>query len=115
MHDGQLLRGVLVLLLVLGRLPPAAGSAELLRVVDVPDGVLVVVLVHGFEVGEALPEHGEGHVVISGVRIALVCRSDIIPPGFCFPWNACMGPRSIPKSIFEIFKSILGVFVFNFL
>ena len=111
MHDCQLVRGVLVLFLVLGRHPPASGAAEL----DVPDGVLVVVLVHGFEVGEALPEHGEGHVVIAGVRVALVRSSNVIPPSVALPWNACMRPGSVFKSVIKVLKSVLGVFVFNFL
>ena len=70
-HDGQLVRSVLVLL-VLGHLPPAAGAAQLPRVVAVAVGVLIRVLVllraHGFEVGEALLEHGEGHIVVAGVN-----------------------------------------------
>ena len=112
MHDGQLVRGVLVLLLDLGRHPPAAGAAELQlagavpglgRVIEVRGvgldtelsvepitSVVVLVLVRGSEVGEALPEHGEAHVVVPSVRVALVRSSDVIPPSVRFPWNACM-------------------------
>ena len=43
-HDGELVRGVLVLLLVLGHHPPAAGTAELPRVVAAAGDVLLYVL-----------------------------------------------------------------------
>ena len=44
MHDGELVRGVLIFLLVLGHHPPAAGAAELPRVVAAAGDVLLYVL-----------------------------------------------------------------------
>ena len=99
MHGGQLVRGVLVLLLVLGHLPPAAGAAQLPRVVAVAGGVLLRVLVHGFEVGEALPEHGEGHVVVSGVSVTVGCSGNIILPRITFSGNALRRPGSVQERL----------------
>ena len=66
-------------------------------------GALVVVLVHRFEVGEAMPEHGEGHVVVAGVGVAVGCSVEVISIGI-LPRHALVGPGSIPEKIIQIVK-----------
>merc|ERR1719436_1984833 len=98
-HDGQLVCGVLVLLLVLGHLPPAAGAAGLQLGLGSVHGVggvtlhtelgvkpiiSVMVVLHAGQDpqvrGSEGSELGEVHGAVAGVRVAVGRRGDVILP-----------------------------------